>query len=298
MMLPKRAARCAHSEVERPHRAVPMGDEMFLHRRTRLTRSANDATAAGMRVRTGSLASAAATGILLAACAAPVRLAPPPFDAPVATRPEVPNTTVPVTASVPHATSSPLVEGGPRLSPDGPWRLVDSAPGLDSAGLVYELLPRLWAYLPLREDIEHGIVWTLTEADVPVVEAYLQARRVFYLATETSPHLLADTGWSRWYDDGGAGFAEYLATRDAAGEVFVREQGVVLRPVVLGELRDDSHGVVFDCILDGGVWRRPDGSLGADSVEGVVPNGVSTLMTLRDGEWRMGHLAAQPEACE
>lgn len=273
---------------------------MFLHRRSRRRWPANEAVAARgqFRVRRAAIAAVVAgAGVLLAACATSVRLAPPSFDAPAGTHPELPATTVPVTTSSPVASTAPVVDDGPRLSPGGPWRLVDSAPGLDSPGLVYELLPRLWAFLPLHEDVERGIVWTLTGADVPLVEAYLQARRVFYLATETNPHRLADPGWSQWYDDGGAGFAAFLAPRDAAGEVFAREQGVVLRPVVLGELRDESHGVVFDCILDGGVWRRPDGSLGADSVEGVVPNGVSTMMTLRDGQWRMGHLAAQPEAC-
>ena len=235
----------------------------------------------------------------LAACSTPGRLAPPPFEgvAPVPVAATVgapaPTSTSVVDRSAPEST----VPRGPRLSPDGPWRLVTSAPGVDRTGLVYELLPGLWAQLPLREDIPAGVTWTLTSADVPLVEAYLQARRVFYLATESSPFRLDDPGWARWYADGGAGFAAFLAPRDREGEVFAREQGVVLRPVVLGDQRSDTSGIVFDCMLDGGVWRRPDGSLGAESVPGVVPNGVSTVVQMVGDRWVMGHLAAQPEAC-
>ncbi len=246
-----------------------------------------------------TLFTALAVGALTAACSAPQRLAPPSFDAPAAPAATLPVDRPPSThAAGPVATSVPSADvSGPRLSPDGPWHLVRSAPGVESRGLVYELLPDLWAYLPLQEDVGNGVTWTLTKADVPLVEAYLQARRVFYLATEANPFRLDDPGWRRWYGDEGQGFAAFLAPRDAAGEVFAREQGVVLRPVVLGEQRTDTTGIVFDCMLDGGVWRRPDGSLGADSVVGVVANGVSTLVSMEGGRWRMGHLAAQPEAC-
>lgn len=237
--------------------------------------------------------------VALGGCAAPAELTPPAFEQTVtsagaATTAEVGvPSTIGVVESVPVATG----DSGPRLSPDGPWRLVPSAPGVTGDGLVYELLPGLWAHLPLHEDIPAGVTWTLNAADVPLVEAYLQARRVFYLATETSPFRLDDPGWLRWYADRGAGFATFLAQRDRTGEVFAHEAGVVLRPVVLGDRRSDTTGIVFDCMLDGGVWRRPDGSLGADSVEGVVPNGVSTTVSMVDGRWTMGHLAAQPEAC-
>ena len=68
------------------------------------------------------------------------------------------------------------------LSADGPWTLVDSAPGVTTPGLVYELMPGLWVYLPVVEDIPNGITWTLNEEDRPIIEAYLQARLVYYLA--------------------------------------------------------------------------------------------------------------------
>lgn len=238
--------------------------------------------------------------VALVACAPSTPLAPPRLDPQVAPslRPvtaPAPSTTA--AAGVPAAVTTAPPQWGPALSADGPWRVVDAAPGVAAPGLAYELLPGLWAHLPVQEHVAEGVTWTLTAPDVPLVEAYLQARRVFYLATESSPFRLHDPGWGRWYLDGGAGFAAFLAPRDAAGEVFAREQGVVLRPVVLGEQRTDHSGIVFDCVLDGGVWRRPDGSLGADSVVGVVPTGVSTQVSLVDGRWRIGHLAAQPEAC-
>ena len=240
-------------------------------------------------------------GVVLSGCALPPDWAPRPIEAPGTTAVAL---TIPATGpatSAPEATSSTSTSlpapVGPSLSADGPWHPVDAAPGVTTAGLAYELLPGLWAHLPVEEDVAAGVTWTLTQPDVPLVEAYLQARRVFYLATEASPFRLDDPGWRRWYGDAGAGFAAFLAPRDARGEVFAREQGVVLRPVVLGEQRTDTSGVVFDCMLDGGVWRLPDGRLGSDSVVGVVPTGVSTVVSLVDGVWRMGHLASQPEAC-
>jgi hypothetical protein len=64
-----------------------------------------------------------------------------------------------------------------QLSPDGPWRR-RLAPGITTPGLVYELMPGLWVWLPTEEDIPNGITWVLNEADLPIIEAYLQARLV------------------------------------------------------------------------------------------------------------------------
>jgi hypothetical protein len=199
--------------------------------------------------------------------------------------------------SVATTVSVTTVAGAIGLSPDGPWRLVDSAPGITTPGLVYELMPKLWVYLPVTEDIANGITWTLNEPDRPLIEAYLQARLVFFRVTETNPFDLADPGWAEWYTDGGASYDGVLSERSSRGEVFDRDVGVVLRPVVLGEGRTDSEGIVFDCMLDGGVWRLPDGSLGADSTPGVAPNGVAAKVSLSD-HWAINGLATQPEACQ
>lgn len=200
-----------------------------------------------------------------------------------------PSTTAPVVV-----TTAP---GSIGLSPDGPWRLVDSAPGITTPGLVYELMPKLWVYLPVTEDVANGITWTFNETDRPLIEAYLQARLVFFRVTESNPFDVADPGWAKWYTDAGASYERVLSERSARGEVFDRDAGVVLRPVVLGEGRTDTEGIVFDCMLDGGVWRLPDGSLGADSTPGVAPNGLAASVVEVGDSWVVDRLANQPEAC-
>ncbi len=205
---------------------------------------------------------------------------------------ELATTVVDTTTSV-----GSVPEGEIGLSPDGPWRLVDSAPGITTPGLVYELMPKLWVYLPVQEDIEQGILWTLTEEDLPIIEAYLQARLVFFRVTETNPFDLDDPGWPEWYTDAGESYRRVLGDRSDRGEVFDRDIGVVLRPTVIGDMRTDTQAVVFDCMLDGGVWRLPDGSLGEGSTPGVIANGLGAMVTLDRGRWIVSQVANQPDAC-
>ena len=122
------------------------------------------------------------------------------------------------TTSSPAATTSPVAPTTTAtavpalgLSPGGPWTLVDSAPGITTPGLVYELMPKLWAYLPLEEDLPNGIAWTFREEDREIIEAYLQARLVFFRMTETNPFDLDDGGWAQWYRDAGASYRSVLA---------------------------------------------------------------------------------------
>jgi hypothetical protein len=249
-----------------------------------------------------------ALGVIVAGCGSGGSGMPatvPPTSAPVAPSPApttdgtiVPTTPLTMTAVTPVATDpSTTVSDTLGLSPDGPWRRVDSAPGITTPGLVYELMPKLWVYLPTQEDLAHGITWTFTEPDREIIEAYLQARLVFFRVTETNPFDLADPGWAEWYADGGASYAPTLNDRSSRGEVFDRDAGVVLRPVVLGEGRTETAAIVFDCMLDGGVWRLPDGSLGPDSTPGVSPNGLAAEIALKNQSFRVERIATQPEAC-
>ena len=253
---------------------------------------------------------ALAAALLLTACssdaatipsAAPATTTPPLDPATTRPRPTTPTTTSPppTTTTAPPTTSPPATAapGTATLSPGGPWRLVDSAPGITSPGLVYELMPRLWVFLPVEIDPMNGVTWALTEENRPIIEAYLQARIVFFRATEQRPIDLDDPGWDEWYVDGGAGFAKVLAPRSAQGQIFDRTDGDVLRPVILPDDRGDGSFIVFDCMLDGGVWRFPDGSISADSVNGVIENGVSTIVRFDGDSWRIDTLHGQPNAC-
>lgn len=226
--------------------------------------------------------------------APPATLGQPKPAAEVALAPPT-STVVPTSVA-----STPPVgpDTSPRLSADGPWHLVDAAPGVRAPGLVYELVPGLWAWLPVDEDVRRGVVWTFTASDREVVEAYLQARLTIVRAAMPTPFIDDDPGWGRWFLDGGAAFRAMVRERQRRGETYVLDRGVVLRPTVLGEGRTDDTAIVFDCVLDGGLWVRPDGSPGEGTRRGTYPTGVATRLQRVAGEWRIEHLAEQAEACE
>lgn len=227
-----------------------------------------------------------------------------------------PNTlgTVPPTASTPDPTDTDgtgevgstlaptssvgsLPPGAIELAADGPWRRVDSAPGITQPGLVYELMPGLWVWLPTEEDIPNGITWVLNEADLPIIEAYLQARLVYFQSITSDPIDLDHPGWDQWYSDGGAAYAATLTSRKAQGQVADLSVGVVLRPTVMGEARTEGSAIVADCMLDGGVFRMPDGSLADGSAPGVAPYGSAALLTATDEVWVIAQISEQPESC-
>jgi hypothetical protein len=187
--------------------------------------------------------------------------------------------------------------GAAELSADGPWRRVDSAPGITTPGLVYELLPKLWVYLPTTEDVAHGITWTLTPQDVPVIEAYLHARLVFFRAALTSPIDTTSPEWSIWFRDGGTTLKNSLSTARAKGWTADLDQGVVLQPQVVGSDRSATSAVVFDCVLDGGVFVLPDGSLAPGSTRGVTRHGVGYRLASSGESWIVVQVGEQPDAC-
>lgn len=212
----------------------------------------------------------------------------------VATLPPTTSTDPAAPSTLPAAT---IDDGTLGLSPDGPWRQVDSAPGVTTPGLFYELMPKLWVYLPLEEDIPNGITWVLNEADLPIIEAYLQARLVYFTAVTSNPIDLELAGWDEWYMDGGAAYRPRLEARRAEGQVVDLDVGVVLRPFVMGEERTDTTAIVADCVLDGGVFRMPDGSLAAGSTLGVAADGIAARMDRTTGQWRILQIGSYEDAC-
>jgi len=204
-------------------------------------------------------------------------------------------TTAPTTTVV--DTTSSTVAPAVLLSPDGPWTRVDSAPGVDTPGLFYELMPKLWVYLPTKEDLDHGITWTFTEPDRPVIEAYLRARLVYFESITSKPMDLDHPGWSEMYADGGEMFLSSLRSRTDEGQVASLADGIVLRPSVLGEDRSDTTAIVFDCVLDGGYFVLPDGSLAPGSVRGVIASGVGYRLELIGSDWLVSDWGVQEDAC-
>lgn len=243
-------------------------------------------------------AGVASTAVLMAGCS--LRVSTGALE----TLPTV-STTVPAASPVlalPTSTSTSTTVGAfdeapVTLSPDGPWRRVSGAPGIDTPGLFYELMPKLYVYLPTVEDIDRGITWTLGIDDVPIIEAYLQALLVYYRAITVNPMELDDPGWSRWYTDDGAALLEGLTRRRDRGEYADLADGVVLRPLVAGDERSATTALVMDCMLNGSVFLRPDGSLTEDSWWGVEKYGSGMRMELIDGEWVSRQIGPAEQAC-
>jgi hypothetical protein len=166
-------------------------------------------------------------GLVVAACSSgiagpatlPSRSIVPPASAGPAIAPAVPAvptthppsdppTTVRVSTVPVSLYSASPIDSTTVLSDEGPWTRVDRAPGVATAGLFYELLPQVWVYLPLAEDLANGIVWTLRDDTRPIIEGYLTAQ----------------------------------AARLPVGA------NVVLRPQVLGDDRTDTAALVADCV--------------------------------------------------
>ena len=137
---------------------------------------------------------------LLAACTNGGMTQPSTIAPTVATPPAVTSATTSAVATsttvadIAGATTSSTAVPTVTLSPDGPWTRVDSAPGVDTPGLFYELMPKLWVYLPTVEDLDHGITWVLTEPDRPVIEAYLNAQLTYYVSASSAE--IDDDSWS------------------------------------------------------------------------------------------------------
>lgn len=215
-----------------------------------------------------------------------------PLAAPIPTLVPTASTAAPAAPATGTAPSS-----GDGLTLDGPWRPVDGITGVDTPGLFYELLPGVTAYLPLDEDIPAGIVWTLAARDVPIIEAYLQARSVYYRTVSVDPIDLDDEGWGVWYLGGPAVYLGRLDDLRAEGAVADLTEGVVLRPTVIGDERTDTTAIVFDCVIDGSVFVLPDGALAEGSRRGIDEVGFAARMQLIEGRWMVTQVGSQPEAC-
>lgn len=253
-----------------------------------------------VRVRRGRGSTVALALVLLAGCSGGSSEVASPFTDPsvIATDPgdgidpsaTSPSDASPSTSVTPTSGAQPTVTAPPgvaTLTSDGPWRLVESAPGVDEPGLVYELMPGLWAWLPVEEDLDAGIGWYLTEADVPVIEAYLQARLVYFQAVNQKPMNLDSPDWAEWYADGGSAYLSVLQPRADRGEYGDLDLGVVLRPVVVGDGRTPNSAMVVSCTIDGGVILTADGALAEGSARGVAETSSAFKMSLAGGAWKV-----------
>lgn len=216
--------------------------------------------------------------------ALPAPTAPPPTASASAATSSTAGPTLPETTAPAAPTTVPVAVPVVGLSPDGPWRLVDSAPGVAAPGLVYELMPKLWAVIQVEETDESTYPWTLNEADRPIIEAYLQAQLTYYTAITSNPMDLDLPGWTEFYA-GQSTELGTLAQRKGEGQVADMDLGVVMRPQVLGDERSGSAAIVSDCMLDGAIFRLQDGSIAAGSSLGVADLSWGARLELLGGRW-------------
>ncbi len=215
-----------------------------------------------------------------------------------------PSTTVADTttsgATTTVATAPPTVPAGaPMLSPDGPWTLVDSAPGINSVGLVYELMPKLWVFLPTQEDRPNGYFWTFNELDRPAIEGYIKAMLTIYRSTDSVPATLDDEGWDLYFTpENAAIMMPPYQERSDAGSYTDLDLGVVLRPSVIEDNRTESYTIVMDCELDGAVLRNADGTYAEGATPGVMITGYAAGMQLVDGLWKIDGFSRSDFACQ
>ena len=215
----------------------------------------------------------------------------------VATTTVAASTTVTVTSTEAPAPATTAVAAGVGLSADGPWRLVDSAPGVTTPGLVYELIPKLWAFIQLEETDTSTYPWTLNDTDRPIIEAYLQAQLTYYQAITSNPIDLDLPGWTQFYSGESAELVS-LRERKAQGQNADLDLGVVLRPEVLGDERSDVYAIVSDCVLDGSTFRLPDGSFARGSSSGVGELAWGARLSLIDGRWLVDEMGPIEGGCD
>lgn len=227
--------------------------------------------------------------------APPAPTAPPPTASASAATSSTAGPTLPETTAPAAPTTVPMAVPVVGLSPDGPWRLVDSAPGVAAPGLVYELMPKLWAVIQVEETDESTYPWTLNEADRPIIEAYLQAQLTYFTAATSDPIDL-DPGWARSFT-GTALDHSWLVARQLEGQFVDLDLGVVYRPEVIGDERTAVTAVIADCVLDGSVFRLPDQSIATGSSPGVAEVARVTRMALIGGEWKISQEFKIEEGC-
>ena len=217
--------------------------------------------------------------------ALPAPTAPPPTASASAATSSTAGPTLPETTAPAAPTTVPVAVPVVGLSPDGPWRLVDSAPGVAAPGLVYELMPKLWAVIQVEETDESTYPWTLNEADRPIIEAYLQAQLTYFTAATSDPIDLDLPGWTEFYADGGATRRGRLAKRKADGQLVDMDLGVVLYPQVLGDERSSALAIVSDCVQDGSVFRARGGELAVGSTVGISAYDWGARLQRVNGRW-------------
>ncbi|MBI5088048.1 MAG: hypothetical protein HZB15_04045, partial [Actinobacteria bacterium] len=207
-----------------------------------------------MRTTSAWLLTLACTATLATACAgddanqvAPVSFdtvptTPAPPTTGVLTSPPTTHVVAPTTQLVvpPDSTTPTLVD--PVTTTDGVTGSmfsdslglkVDSAPGVHTPGDTRELPPEgLYIHIAWQGDPNDLSVFTARDEDIPILEAYANAMRTYYVAV-ISTVTVDPAVFERYFVDAGDKYRTSFEETRAAGSVGSLGNGVVLRPYLL-----------------------------------------------------------------
>lgn len=231
-------------------------------------------------------------------------VAPPPsataadttIESTVAETTPEPTTTEPASTE-PAATTATTAESdlpdGPTFS-DALGVRVDTAPGVHTRGDTRQLLPEgLYVHVAWEADPNDPSVFTVQPDDIEILEAYANASLAYYRAALTTL-TTEDPAFAMYFVDSGAKYDSNFEEALAGGYVGSLGNGVVLRPYIPADRRDDSTAVVLDCYLENEQFVR-DGEppLLAD----LRPKGTVATMVRTNGGWKVDVISPEPGAC-
>jgi len=245
-------------------------------------------------------------GLGAAACSggagevAPVSLEPIASTLPSAAT--TPSTTVAVTsvsttdASQPDTTQPDTTFPeltGPVFS-DALGVKVASAPGVNTPGDTRQLLPEgLYVHIAWTADPADPSVFTVQPDDIPVLEAYANASRVYYSAVLTDM-TVDPAAFEPYVIDKGAKYESAFAAARAKGQIGSVGAGVLLRPYVLSDRSTAASAVVLDCYLQDEHYLLAGE---ADTIGQLRPKGVAATMLFVDGAWKLDAIGSESRAC-
>ena len=183
--------------------------------------------------------------------------------------------------------------------PENLGPIVDSVPGVNSAGEIVQLLDGVWIFVPKEADPADANVVPPLPEDAEILAAYAEAQSAYHRQASQSPlDPVPSEELQAAVADGGQRLAEnVLIPESEAGRHLDLSDGIVLRPVVVADPRSETEAFIFDCQLDGTVFVNADGSLPEGTTPGVQEFPQIASVIFQDGHWIVDRLTRDDRAC-
>jgi len=161
---------------------------------------------------------------------------------------------------------------------------VTSAPGVSTAGDIWELAPKLWLFLPSESAGDPNLTPPKPE-DAEILIAYARKQKALHLATSQFPmHVDAPDVRATYTARGVEGRIRALRPwMDARLEL---ADGLVFRPRVASEPRSSNAALVLDCYVDSSFFAHPStGEVWPGEKTGMRTTAVFAELVRFDGRW-------------